>query len=114
MLELWLTILLTLNRPDHPKALSPTSARTQIEYLATQDYGPTGWACVDKLTRRESNWRPDAKNPHSSARGLFQMLRLPAGLTPVEQYERFRRYIDHRYDGSPCRALEHSDRRNWY
>lgn len=114
MLELWLTILLTLNHPDHPKALSPTSARTQIEYLATQDYGPTGWACVDTLTHRESSWRPDAKAATSSARGLFQMLRMPPNLSPARQYERFRRYIDHRYDGSPCRALEHSYKHNWY
>ena len=114
MLDLWLTALLTLNTPDHPKAVSPTTVRTQIERRAIADYGPAGWACLDRLTYRESRWELDAKNPHSSARGLFQMLRMPAGLTPLEQYERVRRYLDRRYNGSPCDALESSLRRGWY
>lgn len=114
MLDLWLTLLLTLNQPDHPKALSPTSVRTQIERIAIENYGHTGWACIDRLTYRESNWRISAKSSRSSARGLFQLLRLPPDKTALEQYARFRRYLDRRYEGSPCRALDHSDRRGWY
>ena len=114
MLDLWLTLLLTLNQPDHPKALSPTSVRTQIERIAIENYGHTGWACIDRLTYRESRWNPFADNPHSSAQGLFQLLRMPADTPIAEQYARFRRYLDRRYEGSPCRALDHSDRRGWY
>ena len=113
MLELWLTALLTLNTPDHPKALSATTARTQIAPLAIARYGQRGWACLDRLIDRESVWNPNAKNPRSSARGLFQLLKLPAGLPVIRQYERGVRYLDARYAGSPCRALAaHGGR--WY
>lgn len=112
--ELWLTILLTLNQPDHPKALSPTSARSQIEPLAIAHYGPTEWACLNRLIYRESRWNPRANNPDSTAFGLFQLLRMPEHLTPLEQWERGVRYIAHRYAGSPCQALASSLTRGWY
>jgi len=54
-----------------------------------------------------------ADNPKSSAYGLFQMLKTPIGLPVSEQTERGLRYIEHRYD-TPCEALRHHNRRNWY
>lgn len=111
-LLIWITY--GLGTPDHPKALSPTTARTQIERLATAQYGQRGWQCLDRLIYRESRWDPHAKNGTSSARGLFQLLRLPPDLTPAEQYERGQRYLAHRYQGSPCLALRSSLVRGWY
>ena len=114
MLDLWLTLLLTLNNPDHPRALSPQTARTQIERVATAQYGPKEWRCLDRLVYRESRWNPTAKNATSSARGLFQLLRLPPNFTPLQQYARAVKYLDRRYRGSPCRALRHSVHVGWY
>jgi len=54
-----------------------------------------------------------ADNPKSSAYGLFQMLKTPIGLPVSEQTERGLRYIENRYD-TPCEALRHHNRRNWY
>lgn len=109
---IWITY--GLGTPDHPKALSPTSVRTQIERIATANYGPRGWKCLDRLIYRESRWDLHAKNGTSSARGLFQLLRLPPNLTALEQYARGQRYVTRRYHGSPCMALQHSLRRGWY
>lgn len=109
---IWLA--LTLSTPDHPKALSATTARTQIEHIATATYSAREWACLDRLIHRESRWNPVAKNPRSTARGLFQLLKMPTGLSPLQQYERGVRYLDARYAGSPCRALGHSLDRGWY
>ncbi len=71
------------------------------------------WVCINELIDRESKWSNIADNPKSSAYGLFQMLKTPIGLSVKEQTERGLRYIKHRYD-TPCEALRHHDRRNWY
>lgn len=113
-MEILLWLLLHLDTADHPKALSATSARTQIERLAIPIYGHREWECLDRLIQRESRWNPRAKNPESSARGLFQLLRMPANLTPSQQFERGRRYIEHRYQGSPCMAYRTAKDRGWY
>jgi len=109
---IWITY--GLGTPDHPKALSPTTVRTQYARLATHRYGDKGWGCLDTLIRRESGWRLEAANPTSTARGLWQLLRLPKGLDSVEQWVRGTRYLDARYDGAPCAALKHHNRRGWY
>lgn len=71
------------------------------------------WVCINELIDRESKWSNIADNPKSSAYGLFQMLKTPIGLSVSEQTERGLRYIEHRYD-TPCEALRHHNRRNWY
>jgi len=71
------------------------------------------WVCINELIDRESKWSNVADNPKSSAYGLFQMLKTPIGLPVSEQTERGLRYIEHRYD-TPCEALRHHNRRNWY
>jgi len=32
--------------------------------------------CIDELWHKESRWKPDAKNPHSSAYGIPQLLKM--------------------------------------
>ena len=74
-----------------------------------------------ELWERESNWRTDAANPRSSARGIPQALgslypetTTPEWLSdPRLQIEWGLDYIQKRY-GSPSKALEHHDRENWY
>jgi len=71
------------------------------------------WICINELINRESRWDNTADNPTSSAYGLFQMLKTPVGLPLEEQTKRGLRYIEHRYD-TPCKALQHHNRKNWY
>lgn len=74
------------------------------------------WRALVKLVHKESSWRPDAANPTSSARGLFQKMTSIHG--PVEgsvqgQAKWGLNYIKKRY-GSPSRALAFHLRNNWY
>jgi len=69
--------------------------------------------CIDELINRESRWDNTANNPTSSAYGLFQMLKTPIGLPLEMQTERGIRYIKYRYD-TPCKALQHHNKKNWY
>jgi hypothetical protein len=71
------------------------------------------WVCINELIDRESKWSNIADNPKSSAYGLFQMLKTPEGSSIRMQTERGIRYIEHRYD-TPCEALQHHNRKNWY
>ena len=71
------------------------------------------WVCINELIDRESKWSNVADNPKSSAYGLFQMLKTPVGLPLEEQTKRGLRYIENRYD-TPCKALQHHNRKNWY
>lgn len=106
-------MILALQTPDHPKALTPTVAREYVmERASRAGYNSRERACLDELVHRESRWR-NVKNPESSAFGYFQILRLPEDTTLPKQWERFHRYIQHRYGGI-CEALMHHNRRGWY
>lgn len=69
-----------------------------------------------ELWNKESNWNPNAANPHSSARGIAQKMTSIHG--PVEptaqgQIQWGLQYIRDRY-GSPSNALAFHRRNNWY
>jgi hypothetical protein len=98
---------------------STNRARSQVTVAAQMK----GWdsrqiSCLHSLIHRESGYNPKAKNPRSSASGLFQMLRshtgVPASSLPVkEQIQHGFRYIATTYD-TPCAALAFNKRRGWY
>lgn len=113
MAPIILTAILILSAPGSHQ-LDPTTVRTHLAHIAKADYGYRGWKCLDRLIHRESRYRADAANPHSSAWGLFQLLRLPPSTTVIEQYARGKRYIEHRYEGAPCRALDQQRSVGWY
>lgn len=74
------------------------------------------WSALSKIIQKESSWNPNAANPSSSARGLFQKMTSAHG--PVEstaggQAKWGLNYIKGRY-GSPSRALAFHNRNNWY
>jgi hypothetical protein len=71
------------------------------------------WKCLDTIIYKESRWHPNSKNKHSSAYGLFQILKLPIGTPIRDQTERGISYIRSRYE-TPCNALKHHMRYNWY
>ena len=113
MEPLILAAILILSGPNS-QHLEPQQVRTHLAPIAKADFGTRGWKCLDQLIHRESRWDATAKNPHSSARGLFQLLRLPPSATVIEQYARGKRYIEHRYEGAPCRALDQQRSVGWY
>jgi len=84
-------------------------------------FGPEQFECLDALYSRESGWRVDADNPHSSAYGIPQALpgskMASAGpdwaTNPVTQIRWGLGYIQDRY-GSPCGAWAHSQGHGWY
>lgn len=69
--------------------------------------------CYVELIHRESSWRYWVRN--GSHTGLGQMRSEWYGkLSPRKQIKAHLRYLDHRYDGSACKALSHMDRVGWH
>ena len=72
----------------------------------------TQMTCLDTLWTRESNWRPTAKNPHSTAYGIPQILGMNE-TNPYKQIIQGLTYIHTRY-GTPCAALTHHKKQGTY
>jgi hypothetical protein len=93
------------------EAEAPVADQIQItpkEYaqaeLIHRGYLRNNWECLESLWQKESNWRPKADNPKSSAFGIAQMLN-ETSTDPFTQIDNGLRYIEHRY-GNPCKAWE--------
>ncbi len=69
--------------------------------------------CLDEIVYKESRWNYKAKNPNSSASGLFQMIGNKEQ-DPIKQIDKGLKYIEHRYSGSACTALAHHKTKGWY
>jgi len=69
--------------------------------------------CIEELWHLESRWNYKAKNPRSSAAGIPQLLNLKEP-NPFRQIDKGLRYIEHRYNGSACNALQHHKIKGWY
>jgi len=69
--------------------------------------------CFEKLITKESNWRVKAIN--GSHYGLGQM-RNPKyrNLDGFRMIDWTLRYINHRYEGSSCKAFAHWQKRGWH
>jgi hypothetical protein len=84
-----------------------------ISYAKALGYSNENIDCLLTLWTRESRFDHLADNPRSTAFGIAQLLRERSG-QPELQILHGIRYLNHRYGGSACRALSHSDRRGWY
>ena len=71
------------------------------------------WSALAKLWGKESAWNWKAKNPHSSAYGIAQILGTPKGSTIEYQVNMGIKYIIHRYD-TPTKAYAFWKRNGWY
>src|SRR5699024_5367540 len=74
------------------------------------------WSALSQLISRESGWKPNAANPRSTARGLFQKMTSIHGAiesSVAGQAEWGLKYIKQRY-GSPAAALAFHNRHNHY
>jgi hypothetical protein len=69
--------------------------------------------CLDEIVWKESRWNYKAKNPKSSAYGLFQILKSKEK-DPIKQIDNGLKYINARYDGCACTALAHHKAKGWY
>lgn len=71
------------------------------------------WKALFTLWNRESRWDYTADNPHSSAFGIPQMLKMPKDTPMVRQIDLGLKYIKARY-GTPSVALAFHTRNGWY
>ncbi|WP_167197919.1 phage tail tape measure protein [Brevibacterium pigmentatum] len=102
-------------------AISGTTAgdpavKAAVRKIAEQMGWGKYWGDIDWLVNKESSWNPNAANPSSSARGLFQKMTSLHG--PVEdtvegQARWGLNYIKSTY-GNPAAARAHHQRSNWY
>ena len=69
--------------------------------------------CWVELIWRESTFNPNARN--GSHYGLAQMRNHNVRtLSPRTQVRWHMRYLDHRYNGSACKALKHLNKKGWH
>ena len=84
-----------------------------VSYARALGYNQQQIRCLVTLWTRESRFDHLADNPRSTAYGIAQLLRERSGQAELQVLHGLR-YLNHRYGGSACRALSHSDRRGWY
>ena len=71
--------------------------------------------CANQLGIKESNWRADAVNMRSNAYGIFQHMSDHAyKWDAYQQIDKHIEYINARYDGSWCEALNHLQTKGWH
>lgn len=82
-------------------------------------YAKAGWnwdrkqrRCIHTLFTKESRFDHLADNPKSTAFGIGQVLKETSREPDIQILNAYK-YIKHRYD-TPCRALAHHQRKNWY
>jgi hypothetical protein len=98
-------------------ATAAKEVKPSIDYLKLYAHSRiVNWQefkCFDKLITKESNWRVEAIN--GSHFGLGQM-RNPKyrNLDGFRMIDWTLRYIDHRYQGSSCKAFAHWQKRGWH
>ena len=75
------------------------------------------YTCLEKAWTKESNWNPRAVGNRS---GKLQVYGIPQikniklkNMDPYTQIQWGIRYIDHRYDGDPCKLLKHLNKHGW-
>lgn len=69
--------------------------------------------CLDEIVYKESRWNYKAKNPKSSAFGLFQILK-SKDKDPIKQIDKGLIYLNHRYEGNACKALAYHKAKGWW
>lgn len=94
------------------KKVSKAYARLLIE-VHYPDWNRSEFTALAKLWGKESAWNPKAKNKHSTAFGIPQLLKLDPDTPAPLQIERGLAYIKHRYD-KPSVAWTHWRKHGWY
>jgi len=117
------TKLVKPKRTSHdPSSISAESLQAlkkaiTLEHIPESEFSDLAW-----IMAQESGGVVDAKNPHSTARGLFQLLKAQYDLNPngvksfgnaVEECQGGIRYIVHRYK-TAAQAREFWEKHHWY
>jgi len=84
-----------------------------ISFLNALGYNDSQIKCAITLWTRESRFDHLADNKRSTAYGIAQLLGERSS-QPELQILRGVRYVEHRYRGSFCSSLRHSDQKGWY
>lgn len=71
------------------------------------------YGCLVSLWDLESHWSYKARNPHSTAYGIWQGL-IETSHDPATQIRNGLRYINYRYQNSPCLALRFHFQHGYY
>lgn len=105
-------LLLLTTTVANARPLSPK------QYAADSLKSPSAYLCLLELWQRESNWRPTAANPTSTAYGIAQLL-TEKSHDPYTQIRHGLNYIANRYGNGhakhgTCPALKHHTRLGWY
>ncbi len=105
-----------------PKEEIQTKATAKQKYLnkvMAMRYAKAGWdwdrqqrRCIYTLFTKESRFDHLADNPTSSAYGIGQVLKETSKHPDIQILNAYK-YIEHRYK-TPCNALKHHFRKNWY
>ena len=95
-----------------PKKFAQSIARKKVNKMFGKNANRE-WKALVKLWGKESAWNWKAKNPHSSAYGIAQILGTPRGSTIEYQVNKGLEYIVHRYD-KPTNAWAFWQRNGWY
>jgi hypothetical protein len=95
---------------NYMKKLAKQVARGKViaTYKSTRE-----WKSLLRLWDKESRWDHEANNPHSTAFGIPQLLRLDENTPMVKQIDLGLKYIKARY-GTPTKALAFHNRHGWY
>lgn len=94
------------------KSLSKSYAKALIS-AQYETWGASEFRALKKLWGKESAWDHTADNPHSSAFGIPQLLKMKPDTPAPEQIARGLAYIQHRY-GKPSVAWAHWRKHKWY
>jgi hypothetical protein len=101
---------------EHITDWTPRLAKAYAKGLIQMNYpqwNMSEYKALVKLWTKESNWRHEADNKHSSAGGIPQILGLDPKTPAPRQIERGLEYIQHRYE-KPSVAWAHWRNNKWY
>jgi hypothetical protein len=90
----------------HPKKYA------QIVSWQKYHWGKKEFQCLNEIWTHESHWNSKAKNPHSTAMGIAQLI-TETNPKPTQQIRDGMRYVVYRY-GTPCKAWAFWKRNYWY
>ena len=93
--------------------IRPSKADMNLKLYAYNQMSWKEFECYNWLIYKESRWNTKAVN--GSHYGLGQMRsKWYKDLTAKQQIKAHLRYIEHRYNGDPCKALHHLETKGWH
>ena len=74
--------------------------------------------CIKLLISKESAWNHKAVGNLSGTHRVYGLLQIKnpiaKDMNPMQQIQLHMRYLDHRYDGSACKAWQHFKIKGWH